>query len=71
MNASLLKYNYFYINDSFIHKMKRTAMSTHIAGVQASLTYKYSEVKLFNKLPKIYSYDIVEFFLKDYNRFFK
>lgn len=49
--------------------MKRTAMSTHIAVAYASLTYEYSEVKLFNKLPKIYSYDIVEFFLKNYNRF--
>lgn len=49
--------------------MKRTAMSTHIAVAYASLTYEYSEVKLFNKLPKIYSYDTVEFFLKNYNRF--
>ena len=40
-----LKYNYFYINDSFIHQIKGTAMGTHPAVVYAKLTCGYLEVK--------------------------
>ena len=61
----ILKYNYFYINSSFIHQINRKAMGTHAAVVYANLTCGYLEVKLFNKLPEMFSYDIVEFFLKN------
>ena len=44
-------------------------MSTHAVVVYANLTCGYLEVKLFNKLPEIFSYEIVEFFLKNYFRF--
>ena len=64
-NVSYVKYNYFNINSSFIHKINRKAMGTHATVVYANLTCRYLEVKLFNKLPEIFSYDMVEFFLKN------
>lgn len=69
----ILKYNYFYINDSFIHQIKGTAMSTYAAiaymilqvlnYVTGIIIYDLTGitgVKLFNKL----TYDIVEFLLR-------
>lgn len=69
----ILKYNYFYINDSFIHQIKGTAMSTYAAiahtilqvlnYVTGIIIYDLTGirgVKLFNKL----TYDIVEFVLQ-------
>ena len=47
----ILKYDYFYIDCSFIRQIKGTAMDTHVAVVYANLTCGYLEVKLFNKLP--------------------
>ena len=64
----IVKYNYFYINDNFIHQIKGTAMDTHAAVVYANLTCEFLEVKLFNELPEIFSYYMVEFFLKNYFR---
>ena len=61
----ILKYNYFYINSSFIHHINRKAMGTQATVVYASLTCRYLKVKLFNKLPEIFSYDIAEFFHKN------
>ena len=49
--------------------MKGTAMGTPFAVVYANLTVAYLEVKLFQKLPEIYSPDVVEFFIKNYFRF--
>ena len=65
----ILKYNYFYINGNFIHQIKDTAMVTHTAVVYGNLTCAYLEIKLSNKLPEIFSYDIMELFLKNYFRF--
>ena len=65
----ILKYNYFYINNNFIHQIKGTAMGTHAAVVYANLTCGYLEAQLFMKLPEIYSMEIVEFFLRNYFRF--
>ena len=64
----IVKYNYFYINDNFIHQIKGTAMDTHAAVVYANLTCGFLEVKLFNELPEIFSYYMVELFLKNYFR---
>ena len=50
-------------------QMKGTAMATHATVVYANLTCRYLEVKLFNKLLEIFSYEMVEFFLKNYCRF--
>ena len=60
----ILKYNYFYIN-SFIHQINRKAMGTDATVVYGNLRCRYLEVKLFNKLPEIFSHDIAEFFLKN------
>ena len=35
--STILKHNYFYINDNFIHQIKGTAMGTHAAVVYAIL----------------------------------
>ena len=63
------KYNYFYISGNFIHQIKGTAMAINAAVVQTNLTGGYLEVELFNNLSEIFSYDTVEFFLKNYFRF--
>ena len=44
-------------------------MGTRAVVVYAYLTCGYLEVKLFNKFPEIFSFDTVEFFLKNYVRF--
>ena len=64
----ILKYNYFDINNNFIHQIKGTAMGTHAAVVYANLTCGYLEAQLFMKLREIYSMEIVEFFLRNYFR---
>ena len=53
----------------FIHQVKGTAMGTHAAVVFANLTVAFLEVKLFIRLPEIFSRDVVEFFIKTYFRF--
>ena len=40
-------------------------MGTDATVVYANLRCRYLEVKLFNKLPEIFSHDIAEFFLKN------
>ena len=62
----MLMYNCFYINHSFIHQMKGTATSTIAVVANANLSCGHLEVKVFNKLPDVLFYDIVEFFLKNY-----
>ena len=67
--ALILENNYFYINNLFIHQVKGTAMGTHAAVVFANLTVAFLEVKLFIRLPEIFSRDAVEFSIKNYFRF--
>ena len=67
--ALILENNYFYINNLFIHQVKATAMGTHAAVVFAKLTVAFLEVKLFIRLPEIFSRDAVEIFIKNYFRF--
>ena len=50
-------------------RKKEIAIGTHTAVIYANLEFGYLEVKLFNKLPEIFFYDMVEFFLKNYFRF--
>ena len=56
LEASLiiLKFNYFYINKSFFHQIKRTAMGTKFAVVGSNLFVAYKEVKLFALLLQVY-----------------
>ena len=61
-----LKYNNFYINGGFINHIKGTDMGTYAAVVYANLTCGYLEFKSFNKLPEIFSYDMIKFFLKNF-----
>lgn len=65
----ILKYNYFFINDTFYHQIKGTAMGTTAAVVYANLHVAYIEVSLFNQLPNLYPLDFVQFFLQNYFRF--
>ena len=44
-------------------------MAIHTAVVETNLTGRYLEVKLFSNLSEIFSYETVEFFLKNYFRF--
>ena len=44
-------------------------MGIHAAVVQANPTGGYLEVKLFNNLSEIFSYDTAEFFLMNYFSF--
>ena len=44
-------------------------MGSHTAVVFANLTVAFLEVKLFIRLPEIFSRDVAEFFIKNYFRF--
>ena len=57
----ILKFNYFYINKSFFHQIKRTAMATKFVVVGSNLFVAYKEVKLFALLPQLYQQEFVDF----------
>ena len=61
LEASLiiLKFNYFYINKSFFHQIKRTAMGTKFAVVGSNLFVAYKEVKLFALLHQVYQQEFL------------
>ena len=61
----IMKYNDFYVNGNFLHQTKGTAIGTHATVLCVNLICEYLEVKL----PEIFSYAIVEFFLNNYFRF--
>ena len=65
----ILGHNHFSTNGNFVHQIKGTALGTHAAVIYENLICGYLEITLFNKLREIFSYDIVEFFLKNYFRF--
>ena len=65
----ILKFHYFYINRSFFHQIKRTAMGTKFAVVGSNLFVACKEIKLFALLPQIYPQDFVDFLLRNYFRF--
>ena len=65
----ILKFNYFYINKSFLHQIKETAIGTKFAVVGSNLVVAYKEIKLFALLPQIYPQDFVDFLLRNYFRF--
>ena len=65
----LLTYNFFYINGSFVHQINQTAIETHAAVVYEKLASGCLGVKLFNQLPGIFSFYIVEISLKNHFRF--
>ena len=66
----ILKLNYFYIDKNFFHLIKVTAMETIFAVVGSNLTIAYFEVKMFALLPQIYPRDFVDYFVRNYVRFF-
>ena len=59
----ILTFNYFYIDYKHYHQIKGTAMGTTCAVVYANLHVAHQEVKMFEKLPEIYPFDIVEFLI--------
>ena len=59
----ILKFNYFYINKSFFHQIKGTAMGTKFAVVGSNLVVAYKEIKLSGLLLQVYSQDFVDFLL--------
>ena len=61
-----MRYNYFYINGSFVHQINQTAIEKHAAVVYAKLASGCLGVKLFNKLPGIFSFYIVEISQKNH-----
>ena len=65
----ILKFNYFYINKSFFHQIKGTAMGTKFAMVGSNLDVAYKETKLFPLLRQVYPQDFVDFLLQNYFRF--
>ena len=65
----ILKFNYFYINKSFFHQIKGTALGTKFAVVGSNLVIAYKEIKLFALLLQLYPQDFVDFLLPNYFRF--
>ena len=57
----ILKFSYFYINKSFFHKIKKTAMGTKFAVSGSNLVATYKEIKLFALSPDVYPQDSVDF----------
>ena len=57
----ILKFNCFYINKSFFHQIKGTAIRKKIAAVGSTLAVGYKEIKLFVLLPQVYLQDFVGF----------
>ena len=65
----ILKFNYFYINKDFFHRIKGTAMGKIFAVVDSNLTVAYFEIKRFDLLAQIYPRDFVDYFVRNYFRF--
>ena len=65
----ILKFNYFYINKSFFHQIKGTAMGTKCSVVGNNLVVAYIKIKLFALLPEVYPQDCIDFVLQNYFRF--
>ena len=69
--SDLLTYIYFYINGSFVHQINQTVIETHATVEYAKLASVCLGFKLFNQLPGIFSFYIVEISLKNHFRFFR
>ena len=65
----ILEFNYFYINGTYIHQIKGTAMGTKFAVVSTNSVVAYEEIKMFAVLPQLYPQDFVDFFIRNYFRF--
>ena len=64
-----MTYIYFYINGSFVHQINQTVIETHATVEYAKLASVCLGFKLFNQLPGIFSFYIVEISLKNHFRF--
>ena len=64
-----MKFNYFYINKSFFHQIKGTAIETKFSVVGNNLVVAYIKIKLFALLPEVYPQDFIDFLLQNYFRF--
>ena len=60
----ILKFNCFYINKSFFHQIKGTAIRKKIAAVGSTLAVAYKEIKLMELLPQVHPQDFVDFLLQ-------
>ena len=65
----ILSYNYFTINNLYLHQLKGIAMGSPVAVVGSNLVVAFLEMKMFNILPQIYPADFVDFFVRNYFRF--
>ena len=65
----ILKFNYFYINKSFFHQIKGTALGKKFAVVGHNLIVVYKEIKLFALILQVYPQYFVDFLLQNYFRF--
>ena len=66
----ILEFNYFYINGIYIHQIKGTAMGAKFAVVGSNLVVTYEEVKMFALLPQLNPQGFVDFFIRNFFRFF-
>ena len=64
-----IDYIYFYINGSFVQQINQNAIETHAAVVYVKFASGCLGFKLFNQLPGIFSFYIVENSLKNHFRF--
>ena len=65
----ILEFNYFYINEIYIHQTKGPAMVTRFAFVGSNLVVAYEEIKMLALLLRLYPQDFVDFFIRNYFRF--
>ena len=65
----ILNHNYFLFDDEYYQQIHGFAMGTKAAVNCANLGVAYKEVQLFEKLPRMYPYDVAKHIIDTYFRF--